>query len=90
MEYVSLKFEKEEHKEQYLEALVNQAKIPVCKACDKLFQFGFPDTPEGMSDYLICQENYLLCECEYNRIIRNMYSLKEDGLLDITPYYEKK
>lgn len=90
MKEISLKIENEEHKQAYFKLLRDEGKVPFCKACGFLFQFGFPNTAEGISDYLICQENLLLCECEYNRIVRNLFSQKEDGLVEIFPYYEKK
>jgi len=86
MKEISLVIEKEEDKKYYFDTLI-KAKIPVCKSCGKLFQYGFPNSEEGLCDYLISQENFLLCECEYHNIVRNLFSQKEDGLVDITPYY---
>ena len=88
MKEVRLVIENLEVRKTYFEALKDKARIPYCKACGKLFQFGFPDNEQGICDYLICQENELLCECEYNRIVRNLFSQKEDGLIEIHPYYE--
>lgn len=87
---VTLKLDDELQKQTFFELLRDGAKIPYCKACGFLFQFGFPNTDEGICDYLICLENELLCECEYSRIVRNLFSQKEDGLVDILPYYERK
>ena len=86
-EKIDLLFKEESQKKAYLEILKGGAKIPSCKACGFLFQFAFPNTEEGMCDYLICFENKLLCECEYHRIITNLYSQHSDGIIDITPYY---
>jgi len=87
---VSLELPSDKHKGEFFRHLRDAGKVPVCKNCGKLFQFGFPDSEDGVSDYLICQENLLLCECEYNKIVKNLYNQKEDGLVDIFNYYEKK
>lgn len=87
-ENISLKIESEYIKKKYLHTLKHTGKIPVCLNCKKLFSLGFPNSEEGISDYLICQENYLLCECEYSKMVRNLYVQKEDGLVDMTQYYK--
>ena len=75
-------------KERYFNLLVDQGKVPVCKNCGKLFDLGFPDSEDGVSDNLICHENDLICTCEYLKMVKNLYNSKEDGIIDITPYYE--
>lgn len=75
-------------KENYFYFLKHIISVPVCKNCGKLFDLGFPDTDEGISDNLICHENDLVCSCEYFKMIKNLYNSKEDGIIDITPYYE--
>jgi hypothetical protein len=85
---IKLIFNKEDTKNIYFDALKKQAKIPFCRNCGNLFQLSFPNTEEGVCDYLICQENLLLCECEYFNIVRNLYNQKGESLVDITPYYK--
>jgi len=75
-------------KERFFNFLKIVARIPVCRNCGKLFELGFPDTTDGMADNLICHENDLICECEYYKIVKNMYNSKEDGVIDIQRYYE--
>jgi hypothetical protein len=75
-------------KERYLNLLRDVGKVPVCKNCKKLFDLGFPDNEDGASDNLICHENDLICNCEYYKMVKNLYNVKEDGIIDITPYYE--
>ena len=75
-------------KERYFNLLRDVGKLPVCKNCGKLFDLGFPNTEEGTSDNLICHENDLVCTCEYMNIVKNLYNSKEDGVIDITIYYE--
>ena len=87
---IKLVFENEETKQVYFNALRDKVLIPVCKNCGKLFSLGFPNNDDGMCDYLICQENYLLCECEYFKMVRNLYSQDGEMLVDITPYYTVK
>lgn len=87
-ESISLVFDNDETKNIYFEALKTKGKIPFCKNCGKLFSLGFPNNEIGVSDYLICQENYLLCECEYSKMVQNLYSQKGESLVDITPYYK--
>jgi hypothetical protein len=84
---INLIFETSNQKEVYFEILKDNAGIPVCKSCGLLFQYAFPDSEQGICDYLICFENKILCECEYHRIVTNLYSQKSDGLIDISPYY---
>lgn len=90
MKEISLFIEKEEDKFFYFDTLSIKAKIPICKSCGKFFQFGFPNDENGICDFLICQENYLICECEYHNIVRKLMNQKEDGVLDISPYYSVK
>ena len=75
-------------KERYLNLLIDQGKIPVCKNCGKLFDLGFPDTEDGVADNLICHENELVCVCEHLKIVKNLFNSKEDGIIDTAPYYE--
>jgi len=75
-------------KERYFALLRDVGKIPVCRNCSKLFDLGFPDSEDGVADNLICHENDLICTCEYLKIVRNLYDSKEDGVIDINPYYE--
>ena len=85
---ISLVINNDEAKQLFYEVLRDKARIPVCKNCDQLFSLGFPNTDDGISDYLICQENHLLCECEYSNMVRNLYNQKGEVLVDITPYYK--
>jgi hypothetical protein len=62
--------------------------IPVCKNCGKLFSLGFPNNDDGLSDYFIAVENSLVCECEYSKLVENIYNQKDDGLVDISFYYK--
>jgi hypothetical protein len=64
------------------------AGVPVCKNCNKLFSLGFPNNEDGISDYFIAVENSLVCECEYSKLVENLYNQKDDGLVDITAYYK--
>jgi len=75
-------------KERFFNLLRDVGKVPVCKNCEKLFDLGFPDSEDGVSDNLICHENDLICTCEYYKMAKNLYNAKEDGIIDITPYYE--
>jgi len=75
-------------KERYFSLLRDVGEIPICRNCEKLFELGFPDSEMGVSDNLICHENDLICTCEYLKIVKNLYNSKEDGIVDITPYYE--
>jgi hypothetical protein len=84
---VSLVIDNEETKDIYFNSLKSKAKIPYCKNCDKLFPLGFPNNEDGISDYLICQENYLLCECDYFRKVQELYSQGGDTEIDISGYY---
>ena len=88
MKEIKLFIEDDGAKKNYFDFLKNQVKVPVCKSCGKFFQLGFDNSEEGVCDYLICQENSLLCECECHQIIRNLVNQKEDGIVDITPYYD--
>jgi hypothetical protein len=90
MKEISLVIENEEDKNLYFNTLRVEARIPICKSCGKFFQFGFPNDDEGICDFLICQENYLICECEYHTMVRKLMNQKEDGVLDISPYYVVK
>lgn len=76
-------------KEKYFDLLRYTAQIPICRNCGKLFDLGFPDTEEGVSDNLICHENDLICSCEYYKMVKNLYNSKEDGVMDTTKYYFK-
>jgi hypothetical protein len=87
VEKINLVFPDEISKETFFTALKKEARIPICLNCKKLFGLGFPNTEEGVCDHLICEENHLICECEYAKMVRNLYASKEDGLIDITPYY---
>lgn len=87
MKEINLLIKEEENLNFYFNTLRDRGKIPICKSCGKFFQYGFPNSEEGICDYLISQENLLLCECEYHNIVRNLLNQKEDGLVDITPYY---
>jgi len=75
-------------KERYFNLLRDIGKVPVCKNCSKLFDLGFPDSEDGVADNLICHENDLICTCEYSSMVKNLYNSKEDGIIDITLYYE--
>jgi len=75
-------------KERFFNILRDVGKVPVCRNCKKLFDLGFPDSEDGVADNLICHENDLICTCEYIKIVRNLHNSKEDGIIDITPYYE--
>jgi len=74
-------------KERYLNLLRDEGGVPICKNCGKLFDLGFPDSENGISDNLICHENDLICTCEYYKIVKNLYNSKEDGVIDISSYY---
>ena len=64
MKKINLIIEDSATKKAFLEVLKNKAHIPVCKKCGKLYSLGFPNNETGIADRLICEENYLLCECE--------------------------
>jgi len=84
---MNLKLEDEKLKEKLYNLLRDHGKVPSCKSCGKLFKFGFPNNHEGMVDFLICEENDLTCNCPNFKLIENLYKQKEDGLLDISPFY---
>ena len=86
---MDLKFKDDKIKAEYFRVLKEHVKIPVCYNCKKLFPLGFPNTEEGLQDSIICDQNDLLCKCEYYRIVSNIFKQKNDGTIDITPYYEK-
>lgn len=85
---ISLKIEDEQAKQKFFNLLKTLVRIPVCKNCGKLFGLGFPNSEEGICDRLICEENHLLCECEYFKIVENLFRAKKDGLIDIFKYYQ--
>lgn len=85
--HIKLVIDDPQVKKNYFEFLRDTALIPVCRNCGKLFDLGFPDTEEGVADNLICHENGLICSCEYFRIVKNLFSTKEDGVIDIHTYY---
>ena len=86
--HIQLKIHDSEVKERYFQLL--KRIVPVCKNCGKLFDLGFPDSIKGVSDNLICHENDLICNCEYSKMVKNLYNSKEDGIINITPYYAKE
>ena len=88
MAEVSLIIKSEKAKQSFFDLLKYAVKIPVCKNCGKLFSLGFPNNETGICDRLICEENYLLCECEYFKIVQNLYLTNEDGIVDVFKYYE--
>jgi len=75
-------------KQRFFDLLKKEGKIPVCKNCGKLFELGFPDSEDGVADNLICHENDLVCDCEYFKMVKNLYNATEDGIMDTTKYYE--
>lgn len=89
MEKINLKLEEAE-KLLYFELMRDQVKIPTCKNCGNLFSFGFPNSEIGLADHLICEENHLICECEYSKIVRNLFSDLKDGVIDISMYYDRR
>ena len=87
---INLKFEKEDQKQAFFELLKNHVKIPICRNCGLLFSLGFPNSETGLADHLICEENGLICFCEYSKMVRNLYNkAKEDGVIDISLFYRK-
>ena len=84
---ISLEIKDANVKQAYFEILRDSAKIPVCLNCGKLFGLGFPNNETGISDRLICEENYLLCECEHMEMVRNLYSSAKECLVDISRFY---
>jgi hypothetical protein len=84
---ISLYIKDSSIKEAFFESL-KSANVPICKNCDKLFGLGFPNTEEGLCDYLIAVENLLICECEYSKLVENLFKEKNDGLVDISNYYK--
>jgi len=85
---ISLVIKDEKIKQEYFNILVDKVKIPICKNCGKLFGLGFPSNDTGISDRLICEENYLVCECEYATIVKKLYSAEKDGVIDVSVYYQ--
>ena len=83
-----LKIENDELKDNFFKLL--KARILVCRNCGLLFEFGFPNTEEGLADHLICVTNKLVCSCEYSKMARNLYSDKKDGLIDVSKFYKKE
>ena len=77
----------EDEKQKLLELFRDVVKIPVCLKCGKLFGLGFPESEEAISDYLICEENDLLCFCENSQKVREKFDLKKDQSINISPYY---
>jgi len=84
---MSLKIEDTRVKEKLFNVLKEYCRVPFCKSCGKLFKFGFPNSHEGMVDFLICEENGLTCDCPNFKLVENLYKQKEDGLLDISKFY---
>lgn len=84
---ISLIIQDAESRDKYLNLLVNDWHIPICKLCSKIFEFGFAESVEGMADHIICRENNLLCECPNSKIVRNLYKGKKDTPVDISAYY---
>lgn len=66
-----------------------KVRIPACLNCGKLFDLGFPGTEQGISDNLICAANHMICECEHNNIVRNLYEMKKDGSVDTSRFYKR-
>lgn len=90
MKKISLVIEDEDTKRKYFELLRDSVKIPTCKNCGKLFELGFPDKEEGVQDYLICKDNFLICECSNYKRIRELYNEKKDKPIDIKDFYNVK
>jgi len=86
---VNLIISEECHKKAFFDFLKDTAKIPICKKCGRLFGLGFPRSEDGIADRLICEENYLLCECENLIKVRELFSIEKDGELDISEFYEE-
>ena len=84
---MSLKIDNQRVKDKLLTLLSETIKIPTCKSCGKLFKMGFPNSHEGMVDFLICSENDLTCTCPNFKLVENLYKQKKDGLLDISQFY---
>ena len=84
---ITLEIKDEKIKEAFFSFLKEEVKIPICKNCGKLFSLGFPSNETGICDRLICEENFLVCECEYSKIVEKLYSIEKDGVIDLTPYY---
>jgi hypothetical protein len=87
MKEITLVIPNEENLKEYIYFLKNKVKVPTCKSCGNFFQLGFENSEEGICDYLITQENNLLCDCEHYRIVRNLINQKEDGIVDVSAYY---
>ena len=83
-----LKIEDDKVKEDYFNFLKEKIKIPICKKCKKLFKLGFPNKEDYLSDYLICEDNDLLCSCENFKELEEKYNSSGDESIDIKNYYE--
>lgn len=86
-EKISLHISDDSIKQAFFESL-KSINIPICKNCSKLFGLGFPNTDDGLCDYFIAVENLMVCECEYSKLVENLFKQKSDGLVDISPYYK--
>ena len=84
---VTLLFPSEDLKKAYSYILRDEVKIPVCKNCGKFFSLGFPSNEDGLSDYLICSANDLLCDCIHNDVVNRLMKQKGDSLIDISQWY---
>ncbi len=83
-----MRIEDEKVKMAFFELLRDQAKIPHCLKCGKLFDLGFPDTVDGVADNLICNASGLICFCENHQKVIEAYSVGEDKELDISEWYK--
>jgi len=81
------KIKDEKIRNTFFEILKYEAKIPFCLRCGKLFDLGFPNNEAGFCDNLICRANDLICICVNNQKIKELYSKKEDGPIDISEWY---
>jgi len=84
---ITLKFPNDDTRKAYSFILRDDVRIPTCKNCNKFFSLGFPPNEDGLSDYLICSANELICSCIHADVVTRLMNQKGDSLIDITPWY---
>lgn len=88
MKGIKLVIEDDLARESFFNILKEKAKIPVCTSCGMLYPWGFPNNDDGICDFIICEENKLICECINFKTVQNLYNQKQDGSLDISKYFK--
>lgn len=86
---INLKIDSYDLKKKFMDMLHVEASIPKCLNCGFLFSLGFPDSYQGLSDFLICQENNLLCECDNFKKLNEEIKNGKERKITISHYYHK-